>query len=77
MYAIYDTKTGKVDLSETFKKKDEAKVLRNTKNMIEHGNAYNNTKTLENGNIIYPNRYGARFKVVRTDKHFRGASYKA
>jgi len=77
MYAIYDTKTGKVDLSETFKKKKEAKVPRDKKNMNEHGNVYNDTKILENGNIVYPNRYGARFKVVRTNKHPRGASYKA
>ncbi len=75
-YAIYDTKAEKALLDETFKSKDAAKVVRNKMNLEVHGESYNETKILENGNIIFPNRYGCRYKICRTDAHPRGASYK-
>ena len=76
MYRIIDTKSGKL-MSGSFSSKMDAKKVRDEKNINEHGEKkYNETEELDNGNIIYPNRYGCRFKVCRTDKHPKGASYK-
>ncbi len=75
MYGILDTKIGKL-IDEGYKTKAEAKKIRDEKNLAEHGEKYNEVETLKNGCVIYPHRYGARYKVCRTDDHPKGASYK-